>query len=112
MTRPADRHVDVFSVGLEAYDLEADDVLTGSPTTAELGVTTVGAAEVGIWEITPGTVRDVEKDEAFVVLSGEGTITFADGEVVELVPGSLVKLNAGEATTWEIRSTLRKVYVV
>jgi uncharacterized protein len=106
------RHVDAFTAALEAYDLEAADVLAGSPATAELGVTTVGAAEVGIWEITPGTVKDVEKDEAFVVLTGEGTITFADGEVVELSPGSLVKLRAGEATTWEIRSTLRKVYVV
>ena len=112
MTRPSDRHVDIGAAALEAYDLEPGDVLSGTPETAELSVTTVGAAEGGIWEITPGTVKDVEKDEAFVVLSGEGTITFADGEVVELGPGSLVKLNAGEETTWEIRSTLRKVYVV
>ena len=54
----------------------------------------------------------MEKDEAFVVLAGEGTVTFADGEVVELAPGSLVRLHAGESTLWEIRSTLRKVYVV
>ena len=27
-------------------------------------------------------------------------------------PGSLVRLNAGEVTEWEIRKTLRKVYVV
>ena len=54
----------------------------------------------------------MEKDEAFVVLAGEGTVTFADGEVVDLAPGSLVRLHAGESTVWQIRSTLRKVYVV
>jgi uncharacterized cupin superfamily protein len=106
------RHIDVRTATLEAYDLDASDIVHGVPETAELSVTTVGEAEVGIWEITPGTVRDVEKDEAFVVLSGEGRITFTDGEVVELGPGSLVRLNAGESTVWEIRSTLRKVYVV
>ncbi len=106
------RHVDVASATLEPYDLEPGDVLAGVPSTAELGFTTVGGAEVGIWEITPGTVKDVEKDEAFVVLTGHGTITFDDGEVVELGPGSLVRLNAGESTIWRIHSTLRKVYVV
>jgi len=106
------RHVDAVSATLEPYDLEASDLVAGTPETAELSVTTIGDVEVGIWQITPGTVTDVEKHEAFVVLSGEGTITFADGEVVELRPGSLVRLNAGEKTTWEIRTTLRKVYVV
>ena len=48
----------------------------------------------------------------FVVLDGDGTIRFADGETVELRPGSLVRLRAGEMTEWEIRKTLRKVYVV
>jgi uncharacterized cupin superfamily protein len=106
------RHTDVRTASLEPYDLEPDEVVSGTPTTAELTVTTVGDAEVGIWEITPGTVRDVEKDEAFVVLDGDATIRFAGGESVELGPGSLVRLHAGEQTEWEIRSTLRKVYVV
>jgi uncharacterized cupin superfamily protein len=106
------RHVNVFEAALEPYDLEPGDVVDGTPRTAELGVTSIGAVAVGIWEITPGTVSDVEKDEAFVVLAGEGTVTFADGEVVELAPGSLVRLHAGESTVWAIRSTLRKIYVV
>ena len=67
------RHIDVRTAPLEAYDLDASEIVDGSPETAELSVTKVGEAEVGIWEITPGTVTDVEKDEAFVVLSGEGT---------------------------------------
>jgi uncharacterized protein len=106
------RHVDARGEPLEAYDLEDDEIVAGTPTTAEVSVTTIGDVEVGIWQITPGTVRDVEKDEVFVVLEGDGTIRFADGEVVGLGPGSLVRLHAGEVTEWEIRQTLRKVYVV
>jgi uncharacterized protein len=106
------RHVNAFDATLEPYDLEPDEVVSGSPRTAERTITSIGEVEVGIWEITPGTVTDVEKDEAFVVLAGEGTVTFTDGEAVDLAPGSLVRLHAGESTVWEIRSTLRKVYVV
>lgn len=106
------RHVDIGSAELEPYDLEADDIIEGTPATAELSVTTIGETEIGIWEITPGIVRDVEKDEAFVVLSGRGTVTFDTGEVIELGPGSLVRLHAGEQTVWKIEATLRKVYVV
>jgi uncharacterized cupin superfamily protein len=112
MTGRTMRHVDARVEPLAAYDLEADEIVEGTPTTAEVSVTTIGDVEVGIWQITPGTVRDVEKDEVFVVLEGEGTIRFAGGEVVELGPGSLVRLSSGEKTEWEIRKTLRKVYVV
>ena len=77
------RHVNVFAAELEAYDLEPSDIVDGTPRRPTL-LHHVGATEVGIWEITPGTVRDVEKDEAFIVLSGQGTVTFADGEVVEV----------------------------
>ena len=106
------RHVNVFDAALDPYDLGPDEVVSGSPRTAERTITSIGEVEVGIWEITPGSVTDVEKDEAFVVLAGEGSVTFADGEVVDLAPGSLVRLHAGESTLWQIGSTLRKVYVV
>lgn len=105
------RQVAAPTASLESYDLDPAEVVEGTPETSELAVTTIGGVDVGIWQITPGTVTDVEKDEAFVVLSGHGTITFADGEVVELEPGSLVRLHAGESTVWTIHSTLRKVYV-
>jgi uncharacterized protein len=105
------RQVDIATAQLESYDLEAGDIVDGSPTTAEAGFTTIGGVEIGIWEITPGTVRDTEKDEAFVVLSGSAAITFESGEVVQVGPGSLVRLDAGEKTVWEIHSTLRKVYI-
>lgn len=82
------------------------DVLAGATgPLAELG----GAA-IGTWEMAPGTDHDTEVDEVFVVLAGRGTVTFEDGEVVELAPGVAVRLRAGERTTWVVTETLRKVY--
>lgn len=66
---------------------------------------------VGVWEMTEGAVRDTETDEVFVVLSGEGTVAFDDGEVIELRPGTVVRLEAGVRSLWTIRKKLRKVYV-
>ena len=46
------------------------------------------------------------------MLSGSGTVSFDDdGEEVELRPGSVVRLRAGERTTWVVRETIRKIYV-
>lgn len=106
------RHLDIGSADLPPDPLDPANVVSGTPETFETGFTAFGDTEVGIWEITPGTVRDVEKDEAFVVLTGAATITFADGETLDVGPGSLVRLHAGEETVWTIHSTLRKVYVV
>ena len=72
----------------------------------------VAGAEVGLWEITPGVVTDVEVDEVFVVLSGAGEVVFTDtGERVDLGPGTMVRLHAGERTEWRVTETIRKVYV-
>ncbi|GAB4010038.1 cupin domain-containing protein [Nocardioides ultimimeridianus] len=87
------------------------DVVAGSPTSGAVALGRFGEVEIGIWEITPGIVRDVEADEVFVVLAGEGEVRFPGGETIELRPGSVVRLYAGERTEWEIRSTLRKVYL-
>lgn len=87
------------------------DVVTGSPTSGSVDLGRFGEVEVGIWEITPGVVRDVEADEVFLVLSGEGEVRLSTGESLSLRPGVVVRLYAGERTEWEIRSTLRKVYL-
>lgn len=89
----------------------SDDVVSGSPTEATHTLGAVGDTEVGVWEITEGTVRDTEVDEVFVVLSGAGQVEFADGETIDLSPGVAVLLREGERTTWTITQTLRKVWV-
>ncbi|MEQ6903246.1 cupin domain-containing protein [Nocardioides sp. YIM 152588] len=96
---------------IPATPVAPDTVLDGTPTAGSRSLSAVSGAEVGVWEITPGTVTDVEVDEVFVVLSGSGSVTFEDGERIDLAPGVAVRLAAGDRTTWVIRETLRKVYV-
>jgi uncharacterized cupin superfamily protein len=67
--------------------------------------------EVGLWEAGPGTDTDTEVDEVFLVLSGAGTVTFEDGSAIALRPGVLVRLCAGDRTSWQITERLRKLYV-
>ena len=71
-----------------------------------------GDVEIGLWEAGPGRDVDTEVDEVFLVLSGAGTVTFADGSEITLRPGVLVRLHEGDRTTWVISERLRKLYVV
>ncbi len=87
-----------------------DEAAEGLPT-AQGVLGRLGDTEVGLWEAGPGTDTDVEVDEIFLVLSGRGTVTFADGGTVELRPGVLVRLHAGDQTTWEISERIRKLYL-
>ena len=90
----------------------SERVLAADVRTAALApLTTLGDAEIGLWGMEPGTDHDTETDEVFVVLAGRGTVTFEDGERIDLVPGVAVRLRAGERTTWAVTETLRKVYV-
>jgi len=86
---------------------EADDPLH----TTSVTLTEVGGVTVGLWSAGPGVDVDVETDEVFVVLEGRGTVTFEDGSVLVLQPGAVVRLQAGDRTTWEITERLRKLYV-
>ncbi len=67
--------------------LPGAEVVAGSPTTAIAVLDDAGDREIGIWEMTPGTARDTEADELFVVLSGRATIAFEDPSLPDLVVG-------------------------
>ena len=76
------------------------------------GAHVVRAAKMGVWEMTPGVMRDVEADEVFVVLSGAATVQFADGTApLTLKPGDVVRLAEGTETVWTVTERLRKVYL-
>lgn len=114
-----------FQAGIvQANDLElmhepigGEQLAAGNaPATAgfrELG--TLGDAEIGIWEMSPGTMHDVESDEYLAVLSGCATVQILEAEgfgaqELSLVPGSVVRLHAGMRTRWIVTETLRKIY--
>ncbi len=84
------------------------EVLAGAPSARAAELAPDGS--VGVWEMTAGSVSDVEADEVFVVVAGRGTVAFEDGEVLALAPGAVVRLREGERTTWTVEQTLRKVY--
>lgn len=101
----------VGSVGQEGATASAGEasVTTGF---AELG--TIGGADFGLWEMSAGAMRDIEGDEVFLVVSGTGRIEFDEPrrDPIELVPGSLVRLDDGMKTRWYIEGTsLRKLYI-
>ena len=103
--------LDADRVDLEPLDLDPADVVEGTPSAGLRTLAELGGAEIGVWELTAGTVRDVEVDEVFVVLSGDATVRFDDGTLLELRPGVIAQLRAGDRTEWVVRSTLRKVYI-
>ncbi|MUL81437.1 MULTISPECIES: cupin domain-containing protein [unclassified Mycolicibacterium] len=104
--------VDAAGLALDHSPLPDELVVEGAPTTGHREVTSLSDVSIGIWEHTPGVSRDVESDEVFVVLSGDATVAFDDGSpAIDLRPGSLVRLYAGQHTTWTVRETLRKVFV-
>jgi uncharacterized cupin superfamily protein len=94
--------------------VEPDKVLAGRPTTGYLELGMWQGLEVGVWEMTPGSMRDVEVEEIFIVISGEATLTRqVDGEdvSVELSAGVVGHLESGEENRWDVRVALRKIYL-
>ena len=51
------------SLHLEPEPVPADQRVDGTPGTAAATLTDFGGLEVGIWEMTPGVMRDIEADE-------------------------------------------------
>lgn len=90
----------------------AEQSIAGAPHTAARSLAQWHGLDVGNWEMTPGTMSDVEADEVFVVLSGSATVEFADGDpTLRIGPGDVVRLAAGARTVWTVAETLRKVYL-
>ena len=106
------RTLDVATAELEAWPLDPDQILSGSPEVSGVVLDTSadGRDERGIWEHTPGVSRDTEADELFVVISGRATVSIDGGTDLELFPGVMGLLRSGDRTVWTVHETLRKVY--
>jgi uncharacterized cupin superfamily protein len=105
--------LDAFSLGLDPNPIPAGDIVHGTPTSTSRDVMELDGLSIGVWELTPGTVTDVEVDEVFVVLSGRATVEFGgDDRVLQLEPGTIGRLGKGARTRWTVTETLRKVYIL
>lgn len=105
--------VDAHALPLAPEPLPESEVRAGAPAAAATPLADIAGAEVGVWEMTPGTAVDTETDEVFVVLSGRASIAFEAPALptVEVGPGSVMRLSAGMRTVWTVTETLRKVYI-
>lgn len=99
------------SLELELEPVPAEQVVAGSPATGSASLGRLGGREYGVWEHTEGASSDVDAEEVFVVLSGAATVSFEDGTVVSLTPGTVGRLREGQRTVWTVTETLRKVYL-
>lgn len=88
----------------------------GAPSVGHRRLALLDGHELGVWEMTEGTMYDVEADEVFVVTAGRAVVVI-DAEnghpvrTAELRPGTLMRLSAGMRTTWTVIEPLRKVYL-
>ncbi|AOJ04928.1 MULTISPECIES: cupin domain-containing protein [Burkholderia] len=72
-----------------------------------------GDNQAGLWECSPGRFeRQLANAEVMHILSGACTFTPAGGEPVEIRAGDTLFFPADTVGVWQIRETLRKVYVV
>lgn len=116
-TNPPATLIDAANLKLVHEPIESSARLDHSGTTTGLQeITTFGDVEVGVWEMSQGSMRDVEASEIFVVLSGSGTLKILEShgfaaQEFKLHPGALVQLQSGMHTEWRITQTLRKIYL-
>lgn len=108
--------VDVVALELSHDAVAPEQNGGGNPTTGSVAFGSIGGADFGVWEMSTGTMYDVEAEEIFVITAGRGTVVVAPfGDApersTELFPGALMRLSGGMKTTWTVTETLRKVYV-
>jgi len=105
--------IGVAELELTEEPLDPTHIVAGTPVVSHRALHTSadGRIERGVWQITPGTVTDVEADEMFVVISGSATIELlTSGRSLTVGPGDVCVFAAGEHTRWTVHRTLRKVY--
>ena len=99
-----------FSAPEAAVELAAPE--GGSAATGVADGLSGAGLESGVWVHEVGTSTGDFGDEMFVVLSGRGVVTCQNGGRIDLAPGVVGVLHAGDITSWEITETLRKVWIV
>jgi uncharacterized cupin superfamily protein len=86
---------------------------SGEPFESILEISNDGRITTGVWECTPGAFPSTRDgySEFMYFLAGDATITDVDGTPHEIRPGVGMVLTDGWRGAWQIRETVRKVYV-
>ena len=103
---------------LEAWpDLETLDfvkILGGAPRHAGLHLmgNANSATQAGVWECTPGRFDYTFPDnELCKIVSGEVLLTDAQDQRRRLGPGDMLITHRGDIVNWDVRQTVRKVFL-
>jgi uncharacterized protein len=104
--------LDPMVLELEPWPLEPEQIVEGDPEVSGrvLDASDDGKVERGVWQHTAGVSRDTESDELFVVLTGRATIEVEGGPTLDVGPGDIGLLHAGDRTVWRVHETLRKIF--
>jgi uncharacterized cupin superfamily protein len=102
---------------LLALDLEPDtalDVRAGQPRASVRELYRDVTTQAGVWAVTPGRFAGTNDGfgELMMVLAGAATVTGDDGVRVELAPGVTFLARPGWRGEWDVRETVRKVYLI
>lgn len=102
-------------VKLEPGSIPSKWLLSGQPETRSklLGKTADRLAYVMLWECGAVSYKwHYDRDEAYIVLSGEGFMTGDDGVEHRYGPGDVAFFPAGTNSTWRHPDHFRKVAVL
>lgn len=102
--------ISIKEIDIPLKDVSEEQRISGGPRTGSVQLAKFEGGTIGVWEMTPGVMRDVEVEEIFTVLVGDGTVEFEDGRSLSLVQGDIVRLRAGQRTIWTVTKALRKLY--
>lgn len=91
--------------GISGDPMEASKIVWTSPD---------GTVMIGVWECTPGTfsATRVGYSEVAHIIAGDFRLTDSEGTATDHGPGDLVVTNEGWVGTWDVRETVRKVFVI
>ena len=105
----------LVGVQLESGSIPSEWVLSGNPQTRSklLGKTQDRLAYAMLWECGAVSYKwHYTKDEAYIVLSGEGFMTDDNGVEHRYGPGDVAFFPAGTNSTWRHPDHFRKVAVL
>lgn len=109
---PTDRR-QLASIDLEPGTSPAR-VISGTPSATELVLHELDGTEIGLWEITPGAFHSSKSgiSEFMYFLSGSGTITRENGDVINIAADTFLSLPDGSEVVWDVTETTRKLYMI
>ncbi|PQZ85759.1 cupin [Arthrobacter sp. MYb227] len=108
--------LNINRVPLIHEQVPADQLALPETTTGFVELGSIGGTDFGIWEMSTGSMYDVEAEEIFIVVAGSGTVVIDEFKghpphTATLSPGTIMRLSEGMKTTWTVTETLRKIYL-